>query len=349
MEHIDLLKELTRHTGVSGYEEEIALYIKDVFEKHCNQVEVDKFFNVIGFKKGHGNDRKKIMVTAHFDEVALIVTKVDDKGFIKVSGLNGVDPKILLGQEVTIHGKKEVYGIIGAKPPHLLKEEEGNQAVKMKALTIDTGLCANKVKDYVSVGDMVTFRVDALLLQNNKISSKTLDNRCGVVALVEMMKEISLMKHESDIYFIATTQEELSMAGAISVAYNIEPDMAIVIDACHGDMPDSPKENTFIPGKGPAIAIGPNMHKKATSKLIDTAKLENIPYQVEVITGHSGTEAWATQISRNGIPTVLISIPVRYMHTAVETSHSKDIVNAGKLAARFVVTAEKEMEAVLCI
>ncbi|HHW32428.1 MAG TPA: M42 family metallopeptidase [Clostridiaceae bacterium] len=349
MEQVDLLKELTQRNAVTGYEEEMTLFIKDIFQKYCHIVEVDKFYNVTGLIKGKGNNNKKIMVTAHIDEVALIVTSIDDKGFIKISGLNGVDPKILLGQEVIIHGKKEVYGVIGAKPPHLLNSEERKKAVKMKDLCIDTGLKADKVKEYVSVGDMVTFYTSPLLLEKNKISSKTLDNRCGVAALLEAMKEIVSMKHDSDIYFITTTQEEFSMAGAVSAAYNIEPHLAIVIDATHGETPDTSKDNSFALGKGPVIAVGPNMHKKATKKLIDTAKAENIPYNTEVLSGDSGTEAWGIQVSRNGIPVVLVSIPVRYMHTAVETAHLDDIRNTGKLVARFILSAEKEMEAVLCL
>jgi putative aminopeptidase FrvX len=305
-------------------------------------------FTVIGLIKGNGNNRKKIMITAHIDEVALIVTSIDKNGFIKISGLNGVDPKVLLGQEVTIHGKKEVFGIIGAKPPHLLKADERKNAVKMKDLCIDTGLDGDKVKEYVSVGDVVTFNVSPLILGKNKISSKTLDNRCGIAAIIETMKEIVAMKHESDIYFIATTQEEFSMAGAITAAYNIEPDMAIVIDATHGETPDTTKENSFPLGKGPVIAIGPNMHKELTKKLIDIAKAENIPFNIEVITGDSGTEAWGIQVSKEGIPIVLISIPIRYMHTAVETAHFDDIRNAGKLTARFVTSLEKEPEVILC-
>lgn len=348
MDNVDLLKQLTLHTGVSGYEENIALFVKEVFEKYCDKVEIDRYFNVIGFKKGHGHNNKKIMITAHLDEVALIVTSIDDKGFIRISGVNGIDPKVLLGQEIIIHGTKDMYGIIGAKPPHLLKPEERKKAIKMKDLVIDTGLEVDKVKECVSVGDMVTFKAQLLSLEKGRISSKTLDNRCGVAVLVETMKEISLLKHQSDIYFIATVQEESSMVGAISAAYNIEPDLSVVIDACHGDMPGIPQETSYTLGKGPAIALGPDMHKKATRKLMDTAKLENIAYQVEVITGKSGTEASVTQVSRKGIPAVLISVPVRYMHTAVETVDSEDIRNAGRLTTRFIMSIEEEMEAVLC-
>lgn len=155
MDYINILKDLSTYPGVSGQEDKLSGYIAKLFEKYCDSVEIDEFYNVIGIKKGiGGSGGRRIMVTAHLDEIGLMVKSIDEKGFITVSNIGGVDSKVLLAQEVVIHGKKEIYGIIGAKPPHLLTPEEIKKAVKMEDLVIDTGLSAEEVRKYVSVGDM---------------------------------------------------------------------------------------------------------------------------------------------------------------------------------------------------
>ena len=152
-----------------------------------------------------------------------------------------------------------------------------------------------------------------------------------MLALFEILEAIKGIPHDADIYFVATTQEEVEALGATIATYNLKPDFAIVIDTCHGVIPDAPKEDAYELGKGPAIGIGPNLHRKLTNKIIEVAKNENIPYQIDVEPDDSGTEAWVTQISRNGVPTVLVSIPLKYMHTAIETIHFDDIKNSSKL------------------
>lgn len=344
MDYLSVLKDLSQCTAISGYEKNLALKLKDLFGKMCDTVEVDRFFNVIGTKKGCSDHGKKVMITAHMDEIGLIVTGIDEKGFISFSSVGGVDSKILLAQEVIIHGKKEFIGIIGAKPPHLLKPDESKKAPQMKDLVIDTGLCADEVKSNISVGDLISFRAVPFELKGSKLASKSLDNRASVVALLEIVNELSVIKHKSEVYLVATSQEEVGLAGAKTVAYNITPDVAIVIDVCHGDIPDASKDETYSLGKGPAIGVGPVLNKNLTKKMIELAKEQNISYQIDIEHGSTGTEAWATQVSRAGIPTLLVSIPLRYMHTSVETLHMDDIKNTGRLVARFISKVLDEME-----
>ncbi|MFZ5988910.1 MAG: M42 family metallopeptidase [Bacillota bacterium] len=348
MDYISILKEVSTYPGVSGQEEKFSNHIKGLFEKYCSQVEIDEFYNVIGIKKGSSGTNKKIMVTAHLDEIGMLVKSIDERGFIKFSNIGGIDSKILLAQEVIIHGKKDIIGIIGAKPPHLLKPEEVRKAVKMEELSIDTGLSAEEIKDYISIGDVITFKVEPFVLQNSRFSSKSLDNRAGVAALIDIMENLTKITHEYDVYFVATTQEEVGLRGANIAAYNVNPDLAIVIDTCHGEIPEAPKESVYPLGKGPAIAVGPNLHTKFTKKIIDLAKDENIPYQIDVEPGNTGTEAWAIQISRSGIPTLLVSIPLKYMHTTIETIHVNDIKYTGRLVSRFISMIGKGMEDVWC-
>lgn len=335
MECIDVLKELTGLTAISGWEDKIAEHLRDKFLGICDKVEVDKFYNVIAFKKGVGNSNAntKIMVLAHLDEIGFLVKSIDKKGFIKVASVGGIDDRILLSQEVIIHGKKDIIGVIGAMPPHLMQSDEMGKAVKLSELSIDTGMDEEEVRSIVSIGDAVTLRSWPFNLKEDKYSSKSIDNRCGVTTLFLILKELEKIMHESDIYLVATSQEELNLAGAKIAAFNIEPDIAIVIDACHGNMPDTPKDETFELGNGPAIGIGPILNRELTERMFEIAAENNISYQVDVEPGSTGTDAWATQVSKAGIPTILVSIPVRYMHTTVETVNIGDIKSAGKLIA----------------
>jgi putative aminopeptidase FrvX len=336
----NVLKEMSALDAVSGNEKNMWGFLDDSFKSYCDNVEVDKFGNIIGLKKGQ-NPERKIMVTSHYDEIGFLVKSIDENGFIRFTNIGGIDSKILLAQEVIIHGKENIYGVIGAKPPHLLDPEEAKKAVDIKTLYIDTGMNSEELKKIVSVGDFISFKPNFLELQSEMVSSKSFDNRCSVVAMLVAMEELSYIKHDQDIYFVASVQEEVHMTGAITASYNLEPDIAIVLDVCGGDTPDAPKEKTSTCGKGPTIAIGPILNKDLTNKLVDTAKNENIPYQIGVEPGSTGTEAFATQISRCGIPTVLISIPLKYMHTSVETISIKDTRVCGKLVTEYISTIDK--------
>ncbi|NLC67356.1 MAG: M42 family metallopeptidase [Clostridiaceae bacterium] len=337
----DLLKDFSFKDAVSGNERNMAEFIAGLFGKYCDKVEIDRFGNIIGCKKGQGQG-KKILVTSHYDEIGFIVTSIDEKGFIRFSSVGGIDTKILPSMEVIIHGRKKISGVIGAKPPHLLDAEEAKKVPDMNKLYIDTGMCPEELKKYVSVGDFITFKPVFFELKSDQVSSKSFDDRCSLAAMIVAMEELVMMLHKSDVYFVATVQEEISMIGAITASYNIEPDIAVVLDVCGGETPDAPKERVSACGKGPAIGKGPILNKKLTARLIETAKMENIPHQVSIEPGSTGTEARVTQVSRCGIPTVLISIPLKYMHTAVETISINDVRNCGKLVARFVSAIEKQ-------
>ena len=349
----DILKELTNISAVSGYEELLARRLKEIFMEFCEEAWIDKFNNVVGKMTVPADEHRyidgrnmKVLVMAHMDEIGLMVKSIDEKGFIRITSVGGIDSKILPAHEVIVHGKRDIPGIIGAKPPHLLKPEEANKSIKIEDLAVDTGMSAEDLKKVVSIGDLITLDCEFTELKNGKYSAKTIDNRSGVTALIEAMKELTGIKHGADVYFVASTQEETYLTGAIISSYVIEPDVAIIIDACHGNMPDTPKEETFTLGKGTAIGIGPVLDRKLSQTVINVAKDENIPYQIDVEPSDTGTEAWATQVSRAGIPTVLLSIPVRYMHTAVETVQIDDIKNTGRLAARFIARLTRHMEVI---
>ncbi|MCX8132138.1 MAG: M20/M25/M40 family metallo-hydrolase [Clostridia bacterium] len=349
MDYISILKRLSTYAAVSGYEKDMAEQMKELFGEYCDDVGIDKFYNVVAIKRGTGNGKYRIMITAHLDEIGFLVKSIDENGFLRLANIGGIDSKILLAQEVTVHGRDKIPGFIGAKPPHLLKPEETKKAVKMDDLYVDVGMNAEYVKNIISIGDLITFKSEMNELQGGKLSGKTVDNRCGIAVLLGVMEELTKVLHEIDVYFVATVQEETHCTGAETVSFNLEPDIAVIIDACHGDMPDAPKDETYPLGKGPAIAIGPNLHRKFTKKLMEICKEENIPFQIDVEPDDTGTEAWITQVSRAGIPSLLVSIPVRYMHTTVETVDVQDIKNAARAVAAFVKRLEPGREGIQCL
>lgn len=348
MEIAETLKLLCKTPSISGREKRMSELILTYFSKYCDNAYIDKFNNCVGIKNGSGKDRKRIMITAHMDEIGFLVKSIDENGFVKLASVGGIDPKVLLAKEVVIHGKEDLFGVIGAKPPHLLKPEETSKSVKLEDLSVDTGLSREKVSEIVSLGDDATFRPILRKHKNGRISANGLDNKAGVLSLIMIMEELKKLNHYHDIVFVATAQEELNLAGVINATYNLKPDAAIVIDVCHGDMADAPRDETYPLGKGPAIGLGPNLHSNLTKKLKDFAANENIPYQIDIEPGNTGTEAWATQVSRNGISTLLISIPLKYMHTQVELISEQDIKLTGRLTARFLSDLGEELEGLLC-
>lgn len=347
MEIANCLEYLSGLVAVTGFEATAAAKIAETFKDYCGEVRIDKFFNVIFLKKGFNKSAKKILVTAHSDEIGFLVNSIDDKGFVGISPMGGIDSKILLAQEVIIHGREDITGIIGAMPPHLMKPEDAGKAVKIKDLRVDTGLKGAELKKIVSIGDVVSFKSSFSLMNKTKASGKSFDNRTGIVCMMEILQGLKDINHENDIIFLASTQEETSLAGITTAAFSIKPDAAIVIDAGHGDIPELSKDVSSIAGKGPEIAIGPNLHQGMVEKLFELGKDICIPFQKMVESGDTGTEAWATQVSGCGIPTALLSIPVRYMHTAVETVNLEDIKYTARIITEFLRLSSEKLEKVL--
>jgi endoglucanase len=343
------LEYLSDLVAVAGFEKDTAEKTAELFKEFCDQVKVDQFFNVIGLKKGKSKNPKKIMITAHIDQIGFLVNSIDDKGFVGLTNVGGIDSKILLAQEVIIHGKRDITGIIGAVPPHLLKAEDAGKAVKLSDLCVDTGFGSDDLKKLVSVGDTVSLKSRFAVMNQTKASGKSFDNRASLACMLEISEYIKNFNHENDIIFIASTQEETTLTGVMTASWAIRPDAAIVIDTCHGDIPDLSKDYSSTPGKGPEISLGPNLHPKMVDKLFDFGKEYRIPFQKMVESGDTGTEAWATQVSANGIPTALLSIPIRYMHTAVETVNFDDIKFTARLVAEFCKISSEQLGEVLCL
>lgn len=344
----ETLIKLIKPAIPSGREFQTNNSIKKVFLQYCDEVKSDKLGNVIGLKKGLSSDCK-VMLAAHMDEIGLMVKNIDDKGFIQFTFIGGVDQRILPTQEVVIHGRKDIRGIIGNKPPHIQEPDERKKAIKAEDMFIDTGLCVNDVKKYIKIGDFITFKRKPIELLNNKLSSNALDDRAGIAVMLCALDELGKIKFNADVYTVATIQEEVGLRGAIVSSYGVNPDIGIAIDVCHGSMPDVPEYETSKLGEGPSIALGPNIHPKLFERIKQLAEDYKIPFQLNPEPSATGTDAWAIQITREGIPTALVSIPLRYMHTTVETLCLDDIKMAGRLLALFIASLSKEfLEGLAC-
>lgn len=350
MDTKEFLTVLSDGSTVSGYEYRMNDFILSAFEKYLNETIVDDFGNIICLKKGRNNfSNLKIMLAAHIDEIGLMVKYIEKNGFIRFTSIGGIDPRTILGQEVIVHGKKDLFGVICSKPPHLQEADEVNKAIKMDDMIIDLGYSKEELEDLISIGDVITIRRKFKSLQGNRVVGKALDNKAGVAAMYECAKELVNINHEADVYFVSTVQEEVGVRGAFTSTYRINPDIGIAIDVGFGSTPELSKADTLDMGKGPGITIGGNIHPGLREHLVKVAKEYNIPFQYEITPGPTGTDGRAIQITKEGIPTLCLSIPLRYMHTSVETIDMIDLKNTGKLLAFFIASISNEnLEGLLC-
>ena len=339
----DLLRALSGGKGVSGYESDLVPLLSQSFAPLADEIKEDSLGNLVMLRRGTGSEpRSKIMLAAHMDEIGLVITGYEPGGFLRFANIGGIDARVLLALEVIVHGRKDLVGVIGAKPPHIQEPDDQDKTVKMNDLFIDVGLDDETVKQLVEIGDMATIAQQPVELQNQRHAGKALDDRAGVVVMQLCLEILSKLSHSADVYAVATVQEEVGLRGAVVSTYGIVPDIGIAIDVGHGDIPGVPAYDTLPLGKGPGIAYGPQVHPKLYQRLTELAKEWSVPYNVEPSTSPAGTDAYAIQITQHGIPTALISLPLRYMHTAVETLDWSDLEAAARLLALFICSVDSE-------
>jgi putative aminopeptidase FrvX len=335
------LIKLSEAPGISGYEAPVRDIVRQEFAHH-SQVRVTKMGSVVGVRHGSGPEpRHKVMLSAHMDEIGLMVTGIE-KGFLRITRVAGSDARVMLGQEVVVHGQRELAGVVGSRPPHVLTPEERDRVTPFDKLFVDVGLPEAQVKRLIRVGDLISIQREACELKGGFFSGKALDDRASVAAVAVCMEALAALQHQWDVLAVATVQEETTFLGAATSAYDIAPDMAIAIDVTFGDQNGVSGDRTVGMGKGPAIGIGPNFHPRLVKALADMAGKLEMPYQMDPTPGHSGTDAWPIQVAREGIPTALLSIPLRYMHTPVETVSLKDVERTGRLMAEFIASLDDE-------
>ncbi len=324
------LKELTQTYGVSGNECPIAKTAEKYLSKYCDEIAVDKMGNLIGKINGKKGS-KKIMLEAHMDQVGFLVSDIDDEGNLSFVAVGGIDHRILPGLKVKIFGKETVNGVI------TVPKDGAEKNAEIKDLKIFTGFPKEALLKKISIGDHIIFDYDFTELMCNNLCSGAMDNRSGMAVMISALGKIAKTKPENDIYIVFSTQEEVGLRGAYTSCYGVEPDMAVVVDVTHGTTADSKDDSgVFDLGSGAVILRGPNVDYSKTLALIELAKKNKIDYKIEVAGGASGTTAWAIQTVGKGVPVMLISIPLRYMHTNVEVLKEDDLRAAAELVAEAV-------------
>lgn len=345
----DILKQLTAVDGPSGAESKIAELVQKLAGDTVSEVRTDALGNLIAqrpatVQREDGAAPGRVMLAAHMDEIGFIVTRVE-QGFLHVARVGGVDPRSALGQEVTVYPSgpgAEAFpdglpGYIGSRPPHVLTEEERRKVIPLRDLRVDLGLSAAFLDNgLVRVGDRIVWRGPATDLLEGRVATKALDNRASVAVMLGALGYLATMQHHWDVCAVATVQEEIGLRGATTAAFGVAPDLAIALDVTFANTPGVSESQTFDMDHGPTIGVGPNLHPGVVKLLKQAADELEIPYQVEPAYGPTGTDAWAIQISQEGIPTGLLSVPIRYMHSPVETVAAADLDRTARLLAAFI-------------
>ncbi len=346
-----ILKKLTGVPSPSGFEDKIREVVIEELKPYADKIWVDSMGNVIALKKGAGEG--KLMLAAHMDEIALMVKAIDKNGFIRFVPIGGWSPRILPGQRVIIVNLdgKMIRGVIGSKPPHIMKPDEQNKVIPIHELFIDIGVTSREEAENlgVTMGSVIVMERETVRIGNGDIvTGRALDDKIGVAVMIEAFKELE--NPAVDVYAVATVQEEVGLKGARTAAYSISPDLAIALDVTvASDIPGVSEEDYVTRvGKGPAIKImdgragtGQIVPKPIRDLLIRTAKEDNIPCQLEVLPGGT-TDAAAIQLTRSGIPAGTVSIPTRYLHSPVELLSLEDGVNAVRLINGFIRRLNKD-------
>ena len=321
---LETVRALTMATGPSGAEDSMLSTIKEIVKKYNVTVEKDRMGNITVFKKGA--KKGSLAFFAHNDELGLIVTKID-KDYLRFTEVGGYDEKVLLGQEVTVFGKKKIKGIIGAKPPHLQTKGEGDKFLKFEDLYIDVAMKNRDIVKYISVGDRVIINSNFTEMKQDQVCVKALDNRsCGAIILY-MLHYLENVKNHPDIYLVLNSQEETTMAGSKTFAYKINPDVAFVLDVTFAKQ--SGHEGGF-PIDKMGIGLGANICKRMFDFIKKTADENNFPYFIEPLPSMSGTDAYAVQTVRGGLTTMLLSLPIKNMHSPVEMASIKTMDSMAK-------------------
>lgn len=337
MDLIPFLRTLSEASGISGYEAGVAGVVREQFTALADEVRADAMGNLIALKRGSGPEpRRRLMLAGHMDEIGLMVTLVEG-AFLRFTEVGGFDVRTLPSQEVVVHGRRPLPGVIGSRPPHVLSAADASRPTPMEDLFIDVGLTADELATVVRVGDPVTLRAACTELKNGRLVGKAFDDRAAVGAIAVCLDLLRQMSHAWDVYAVATVQEEVGLRGACTSTFGIVPDVGIAIDVGFARQPGFDGPESIDLDKGPALVIGPNIHPALWRELKAVADLYEIPVQTVAAPGGTGTDANAMQITREGIPTALLGLPERSMHSPAETICVRDVQRTGRLLALFVV------------
>jgi putative aminopeptidase FrvX len=335
----DVLRRLLTAPGPSGYEQAAAAVFRDAASAFA-EVTYDSVGSTVARVAGTG-DGPSVAIVGHIDEIGLIVHHIDDDGFLWFTGVGGWDPVILVGQRVEVATRQgTVAGVVGKKPIHLLKDEDRKKVPELKDLHIDIGARdGDDARSRVRIGDVAVIAGEPVELPNGRYASRSMDNRIGCFVALEAARLVAEAGGApGDVYACAVTQEEITFGGARTTAYSLRPDVAIAVDVTFETKAPGQDEREVGRhhfGSGPVVTRGSTLDPQVYELLHSTGEAEGIPFTVAASSRATWTDADAFHISRAGIPSGLVSVPLRYMHSPVELVQLDDVENAAKLIAAF--------------
>lgn len=336
MEMNDLLLDLLHVPGLSGREDPVLHYLQEIWDPLVDELRVSPLGSLEGVVRGNApQPRPKILFAAHMDAIGLMVTGFLGD-FLRVTSVGGVDPRVLPGGIVTVHGEEDLLGVIDQLPKALLPDSAPKDSVEFKYLIVDLGLKEAELKDLVQIGDLVSFQQPPLMMKDNLIAGPALDNRASVAAITIMLTSLQTRDPAWDVWVVATSQEEENMSGALTSAYTLQPDLAVAVDVTFASAPGTPDHKSYPMGEGIPLGWGPSVHPGLYRAFEEAAEEEDISVNREPLPMRSGTDADVLQISAAGVPTMVLSIPLRYMHTPVEMVHKEDIRAVAKLSQALI-------------
>lgn len=334
------LNNLISSPGISGNEKPVRRLIEETWKPYVDELRTSKVGSLHGCVRGNGAEpRRRLLFAAHMDAIGLMVNRIVN-GYLGFIAIGGIDPRVLPGQQVTVHGKCDIYGIIVQPASRHLPEDEKSAPVDISHLWIDTGLLEEDVRTNIQVGDPISFAQKPLNMGEDTLAGHSLDNRASIAALTVCLDLIHQRSTTWDIWTAATVQEETRLLGAVTSAFDLQPDLAVAVDVTFAKSDGSDDYRTFPLGEGITLGWGADIHPALYRRFKKLADDYEIPYKTEVMPVYSGTDSMAMQISRAGIPNMVISIPIRYMHSPVEVVSLKDIYRAGRLLAEFAVSLD---------
>lgn len=335
------LDALLSRPGVSGYEQAVQQVVRDYVSPFADEIETDLHGNVIATVNGNGGPT--LMLDGHCDQLGMLVSHIDDSGYLFFQTVGGWDPQQLVGQRVTVWTSGDpVHGVISRKAIHLLSDDEKKKVVDPKDMWIDIGASHREdAESVVAIGDAVTVQLGIQEMRNGLANAPAMDNRTGVWVVFEAMRRAAAKGASCKLVVASTVQEEIGLRGARTAAHRIDPDVAIAVDVTHAtDCPgiDKRQRGVINLGGGPVILRGPNVNPRVGARLEEVAKKGDLPFQVAALGRAAPNDANALQITRSGVATGLVQLPNRYMHSAVETIALSDLDVAAELLAGFACT-----------
>ncbi len=337
------LQTLCPVPGPSGYEQPVVQTARDLLTGLADEIRVDSVGNLLALRRCGKPNAKKLLLDAHLDQVGLLVTGHQD-GFLQFSSVGGIDARMLTDQTVTMLTDPPRTGVIACPPAAALEDKKRGQAVPLEEMRIDAGLSPDQARQQIPVGTLCVLQGRCFALGDRQVCATALDDRSCFACLLRVLQLLRDESLEIDLCIVGSSREEVPGSGIVPAMWTQAPDWCVAVDVTHAQTPDCNKDWINVLGQGPAVGLGPNITRWMGRRLLDLAEERQIPVQREVMSGSSGTNGWEMQISREGVPTAVLSLPIKYMHSPVEVLDLDDMEALAQLLAAFARTLGKEAE-----